>query len=128
MNLPIALLALGLVTPQDAAPDAASGAQAASDARGTLGEGVPEGFIVRPGYHVTLAAGDLEEARFIEFGEEGVLYVSMPQTGKIQALKDEDGDGVYESRTDFAMVMGSLFLLFAGGGRLSLDARRSKWL
>ena len=101
MNLPIALLALGLVTPQDAAPDAASGAQAASDARGTLGEGVPEGFIVRPGYHVTLAAGDLEEARFIEFGEEGVLYVSMPQTGKIQALKDEDGDGVYESRTDF---------------------------
>lgn len=34
----------------------------------------------------------------------------------------------HESRTDFAMVMGSLFLLFAGGGRLSLDARRSKWL
>jgi putative oxidoreductase len=30
----------------------------------------------------------------------------------------------HESRTDFSMVMGSLFLLFAGPGPYSLDARR----
>jgi uncharacterized membrane protein YphA (DoxX/SURF4 family) len=28
----------------------------------------------------------------------------------------------HESRTDFAMLMGSLFLLFVGAGRLSVDA------
>jgi putative oxidoreductase len=32
----------------------------------------------------------------------------------------------HESRTDFSMVMGSLFLLLAGPGRLSLDARRRR--
>jgi putative oxidoreductase len=30
----------------------------------------------------------------------------------------------HESRTDFSMVMGSLFLWFAGAGPISLDARR----
>jgi putative oxidoreductase len=32
----------------------------------------------------------------------------------------------HESRTDFSMVMGSLFLLIAGAGPLSLDARRRR--
>jgi len=32
----------------------------------------------------------------------------------------------HESRTDFSMVMGSLFLLIAGPGSLSLDARRRR--
>ena len=32
----------------------------------------------------------------------------------------------HESRTDFSMVMGSLFLLIAGPGRLSLDERRTR--
>lgn len=32
----------------------------------------------------------------------------------------------HESRTDFSMVMGSLFLLIVGPGRLSLDARRRR--
>lgn len=67
---------------------------------GIVGEGVPP-FIVRAGYKVTLAADDLEEARFIEFGENGVLYVSMPQREKIQTLRDADGDGVFEQRVDF---------------------------
>src|SRR5687767_5550671 len=93
MNLSIALFALALLAPQDQ--------PAPSPERGALGEGVPEGFVVRPGYKVTLAADGLDEARFIEFGEAGVLYVSMPQSGKIQTLRDADGDGVYESRVDF---------------------------
>jgi putative oxidoreductase len=32
----------------------------------------------------------------------------------------------HESRTDFSMVMGSLFLLLVGPGGLSLDARRRR--
>lgn len=32
----------------------------------------------------------------------------------------------HESRTDFSMVMGSLFLLFVGPGSFSLDARRRR--
>lgn len=32
----------------------------------------------------------------------------------------------HESRTDFSMVMGSLFLLFVGPGPFSLDARRRR--
>jgi len=31
----------------------------------------------------------------------------------------------HESRTDFSMVMGSLFLLFTGSGPLSIDTRRA---
>jgi len=32
----------------------------------------------------------------------------------------------HEARTDFAMFLGSLFLLIVGAGMLSLDARPSK--
>ena len=32
----------------------------------------------------------------------------------------------HESRTDFAMLMGSLFLVWVGGGRWSLDAHRRR--
>jgi len=32
----------------------------------------------------------------------------------------------HEARTDFAMFLGSLFLLIVGAGMLSLDARLSK--
>ena len=37
----------------------------------------------------------------MEFGPEGILYVSQPRQGEIQTCKDEDGDGVYESITSF---------------------------
>ena len=33
---------------------------------------------------------------------------------------------MHESRTDFAMLLGSLFLLIVGGGALSLDARLTR--
>ena len=32
----------------------------------------------------------------------------------------------HESRTDFSMVMGALFLLLVGPGRFSLDERRTR--
>ena len=65
-----------------------------------LGEGVPA-FTVRPGYRVALVAKDLPEARFVEFGDDGTLYLSQPNRGAIMSLKDTDGDGSFETRSDF---------------------------
>ncbi len=59
-------------------------------AQGERGPGVPE-FWVRPGYRVTLAAKDLGEARFLEFGEGAALYLSRPGRGDILTLREKDG-------------------------------------
>lgn len=61
-------------------------------------EVILEGITVREGYEVTPAVRDLPGIRFLEFGHRGELYVSMPRTGQIMTLEDEDGDGVFESR------------------------------
>jgi len=68
--------------------------------QGERGAKVPE-FLVRPGYRVTLAAENLAEARFMQFDDKGTLYVSQPNAGSIVALRDKDGDGVYETSTRF---------------------------
>ena len=73
---------------------------AATLARADVGPGVPP-FWVRPGYTVTVAAENLPEARFLEVDDRGTLYLSMPGKGKILALSDPDGDGVYDKRTEF---------------------------
>lgn len=67
---------------------------------GTVGEGVPD-FEVRRGYHVSVAADIGENTRFLEVSEDGTLFVSQPRPGRILALTDADGDGVYENRTTF---------------------------
>jgi glucose/arabinose dehydrogenase len=69
--------------------------------KGEVGPGVPE-FTVRPGYKVTLVAGNLGEARFIEFGDDAnTLFVSQPGKGKILCLRDPDADGKYKTITTF---------------------------
>ena len=70
-----------------------------TDARGSVGEGVPA-FVVRPGYRVELAADDLGEARFMEFDDAGTLYLSQPRAGKIVTLKAND-DGTFGEPVDF---------------------------
>jgi glucose/arabinose dehydrogenase len=72
----------------------------AQQTQGSRGEGVPE-FTVRPGYRVTLASEKFGEARFMEFGDQGILYLSQPGAGTIQALRDKDGDGFFETSTPF---------------------------
>ena len=62
----------------------------ASTERGQTGDGVPA-FWVRPGYRVDLAAADFGEARFLEFGDDGALYISQPGRGSIVALRLKDG-------------------------------------
>ena len=79
--------------PQGFLPDAA---------RGEVGEGVPA-FTVRAGYRVDLAAepGLVDEARFMEFGNDGTLFISQMKNGRIVALSDTDGDGVYDATKTF---------------------------
>ena len=61
----------------------------------------PPAFAVRPGYKVAVAATGFGQARFMELGPDGTLYVSQPQQGSVTALQDKDGDGVYETHTKF---------------------------
>ncbi len=66
-----------------------------------VGPGVPA-FWVRPGYKVTLAAENLgNDVRFLEFDHKGRLYLSQPGLSKIIQLRDNDGDGVFETKSDF---------------------------
>jgi len=60
-----------------------------------------EGFEVRSGYTVSLAAENFGPARFLEFDDKGTLFVSQPQSGKIISLTDKDADGLYETKVEF---------------------------
>jgi glucose/arabinose dehydrogenase len=69
--------------PQGPAPTAASFPT-------NVGAGAPA-FWVRPGFKVELVAENFGEARFIEFGPDGTLYVAQPNKGVIKALRPKDG-------------------------------------
>ncbi|HQY89334.1 MAG TPA: hypothetical protein PK402_11795, partial [Tepidisphaeraceae bacterium] len=58
-------------------------------------------FTVRDGLKVTVAAADVGNARFLQFDDNGMLFVSQPDAGTITALRDEDNDGVFENRSVF---------------------------
>jgi glucose/arabinose dehydrogenase len=64
-----------------------------------VGPDVPK-FWVRPGFRVTLVADKLENARFMEFGANGTLYLSRPDNGDILTLRAK-GDR-YEVVNTFA--------------------------
>tara|TARA_E500000331_G_C17193108_1_gene685819 strand:+ start:4 stop:1212 length:1209 start_codon:yes stop_codon:yes gene_type:complete len=64
-------------------------------------EGIPDGVWVRPGFELTVAESTIKKPRFLEFDDQGTLFVSVPAKGKIQACRDEDGDGIYESVTTY---------------------------
>ena len=74
------------------------------DEAGRVGPGVPS-FTVRDGYQVKLAAENFGAARHLELGDDGTLYVTQPQQAQVAALKDKDGDGVYETHTTFLTGM-----------------------
>lgn len=96
-----ALLAAGcLRAAQPPAQESASARPPSAASSGERGAGVPP-FRIRPGYKVTLAASELENARFMEFGARGELYLSRPQAGDILMLRDADGDGAFEKKTTF---------------------------
>lgn len=49
------------------------------------------GFRVRPGYEVKVLAQDLREARFMEFNDKNVLFLSQPNSGTIQSFRYVNG-------------------------------------
>ena len=77
-----------------------------ANAADRVGPGVPN-FWVRPGYKVTVAAESIggeprrDEVRFMEFDAQGRLYVSQPGQSRILQLRDNDGDGVFETKAEF---------------------------
>jgi glucose/arabinose dehydrogenase len=77
-----------------------AGAQNTTSKPGQTGPEVPA-FVVRPGFRVTVATEGLGEARFLEFDDKGTLYVAQPNRGNVLALRDNNRDGVYETRTTF---------------------------
>lgn len=63
--------------------------------------GVPQGVWVRPGFELSVAVEGIQTPRFLEFGPGGVLFVSVPKTGKIYLCRDTDADGKYEVMVPF---------------------------
>lgn len=62
---------------------------------------VPEGVWVRDGFQLTVAESTIESPRFLQNGPDGAVYVSVPKIGAIKTLKDNDGDGYFESVTTY---------------------------
>ncbi|HAV61359.1 MAG TPA: hypothetical protein DCY13_03235 [Verrucomicrobiales bacterium] len=62
---------------------------------------VPDGVWVREGYQLSVAVDALKSPRFLAFGPNGTLYVSVPKEGAIYACTDANGDGIYEKQFDF---------------------------
>ncbi|MDB4798877.1 hypothetical protein OAH36_04685, partial [Verrucomicrobia bacterium] len=62
---------------------------------------VPDGVWVRDGYKLTVAESTIKSPRFLLNGPNGSLYVSVIKSGEIKTLKDNDGDGYFESVTTY---------------------------
>ena len=56
---------------------------------------------VRPGYKLTIVQEGIIKPRQLQMSDAGVLFVSLPDEGKIKACTDKNGDGYYETVTDF---------------------------
>lgn len=62
---------------------------------------IPDGVWVRDGYKLTVAVDALKSPRFLAFGPNNVLYVSVPKEGKVYACTDADNNGSFETMTTF---------------------------
>ncbi len=62
---------------------------------------MPAGVWVRDGYQLTVAVDGIKMPRFLAFGPNSTLFVSVPKEGKIIACRDTDGDGAFETQTPF---------------------------
>ena len=75
-------------------------------------------FQTRAGYSVSVAVESLPGARMLEVDPRGTLYVSRPSRGDVIALRDEDGDGVFERREVFLSGRPSVHALCYHDGAL----------
>lgn len=67
----------------------------------TVGAEVPAGVWVRPGYQLSIAIESISAPRFLTFGPDGTLYLSVPKDGKIYACSKPDANGRYQQITTF---------------------------
>lgn len=65
------------------------------------GQQIPQGIWLRPGYELTIAVSGIKAPRFLEFGPDGTLFVSVPAEGRIYLCRDENKDGTYETAIPF---------------------------
>jgi len=56
---------------------------------------------VREGFTLEVVQSEIENPRFLQFDDQGTLYVSLPDEGVIKACRDHNGDGYYEQVKDF---------------------------
>lgn len=56
---------------------------------------------VRKGYKLTIVQDGIMKPRQLQMSDAGVLFISLPDSGKIKALTDKDGDGYYETAATF---------------------------
>ena len=64
-------------------------------------DAVSKGIWVRDGFKLTVAEGSIKAPRFMTFGEDGALFVSVPREGSIKICRDKDNDGTYETVANF---------------------------
>jgi glucose/arabinose dehydrogenase len=65
------------------------------------GQEIPQGIGLRPGYELTVAVNAIKAPRFLEFGPDDTLFVSVPAEGRIYLCRDENKDGTYEKVIPF---------------------------
>jgi glucose/arabinose dehydrogenase len=66
-----------------------------------LSADVPEGVWVRPGYELSVVVDTIQTPRFLAFGSQGELFVSVPAKGKIYLCTDAGSDGRFKQVTPF---------------------------
>ena len=62
---------------------------------------VPEGVWVRPGYKLSVAVDAIQTPRFLAFGKDDELFVSVPNKGKIYLCREAGEDGHYKTVNPF---------------------------
>lgn len=77
------------------------GSFALTSALGAEAEMVSKGIWVRPGFTLTVAEGSIKAPRFMEFGKDGALFVSVPRDGSIKFCRDTNSDGSFDAVTNY---------------------------
>jgi len=62
---------------------------------------VDPGIKVRKGFTLTVVESSVKSPRFMTFDDRGTLYVSLPGSGEIKSLRDDNHDGYYETVKTF---------------------------
>jgi glucose/arabinose dehydrogenase len=63
---------------------------------------VAQQLSVPAGFHVSVYAANVTNARSLALGDDGTVFVGTGREGKVYALQDKDGDGVAEKRYTIA--------------------------